>query len=106
MGQLLLILFLAHKSIELTVTPRVCQAPCDIRLTVRIEPHPDNRAWRWVVDGPMYSASVQQLDGADAPVTQPHQWVKSLSPGDYEIRAEVWGAEKVQGVAVTTVLVQ
>ena len=106
MGPFLLIILLTHRPIELTVTPRVCQAPCDIRLTVRIEPHPDNRAWRWVVDGPMYSASVQQLEGEQAPRTQVFRWVKGLSVGDYTIRAEVWAAEKLRGAAVTTVLVQ
>ncbi len=58
-----------------------------LTLLVKIEPHPDNRTLRVVLDSSaFYRASYIQIDGASA---RRHHWVtwKTLPPGDYCIDA-------------------
>ena len=100
-----LILLLALHPIAVVVTPRVCAAPCDLRITVTIEPNPANR-WYAValMDGDLVlDSSVQELD-ADSPRTQPFLWFKDIPPGDYQHTAVLYQEREV-GRAQQTVLV-
>ena len=81
---------LAHAPIELRVDPHFCLAPCDVRVIVRVDPHPDNRWWILQIDGPMIQGSMHQMEGEATPATQEAVWYRSLPEGDYQVTAVVY----------------
>ncbi len=88
---LLLAYLLSHPPvIALAVTPLVCRAPCDVRITVTVEPHSANRWFILQLDGTMFQGTMKQLDGDHSPKTQPAIWFKDLPAGEYEIIAVVY----------------
>ena len=65
-------------------------APCTVVLRVRVEPKAENRSVEVTLTSPDFSsASLQQLDGLQAPKTQRQQTYPDLPRGEYEIRAIV-----------------
>lgn len=77
--------------ITVQVTPQVCLAPCVVTVRVRVEPHPDNRAYWIVVDGGdlYYTSTVWQLDGDHAAVTQSERRYRLTAAGRYTVAAGV-----------------
>ena len=76
-----------HGAIKLSISPKRCIVSCDVRIDVRIEPHPDNRWWTVELDGPVFRSSTQQLNGEQSPKTQAPMWINRLPMGSYEVRA-------------------
>lgn len=77
---------LATPSLQLDVYPRVCGAPCTLRVTIRVDPQPDNRHLVVTVVGDRYeSGSVIDLEGADAPRTHVLPLYRELPSGQYEV---------------------
>lgn len=75
-----------HKPLELRVTPHTCQAPCSIRIIVRVEPDPANRYVALVLDGPNFAtSSVIPLNGDQSPPTQDAKWFKDIPKGEYSL---------------------
>lgn len=99
-------LLLAFAPMAVQVSPHVCLAPCEVRIVVTIEPHPDNRKFTVELAGPMYQATEHQLDGDDEPRTQPPIWFKGLVAGDYDIVAKVYQSLGQSGSAATMVSVR
>ena len=79
-----------HRPVELALNTHACFAPCDLRISVRIEPHLLNRWWVLEVDGGMFDSSAKQLDGDHSPATQPEIWYRELGPGNYDVVAVVY----------------
>lgn len=80
----------SSRSLQLSIVPHVCQAPCDVRLVATIDPHPNNRWWVLEADGPMFQGTQIMLDGLSSPRTQPAIWFKGLSAGEYLIVAVLY----------------
>jgi len=78
-------------------------APCTVRLRVRVEPKAENRSVTVTLDSPdFYRRSVHELEGDQAPATQPEQTYPDLPRGSYEIRAVVTRPPQKDVHAVTT----
>lgn len=97
------ILSLAHGSaaddrLRIDVSPRISQAPAQVRIRATVTPSAQNRALRVVADsGDFFRSSVLTLDGADAaPVTE--MSFKNLPGGEYEVTVTLLDA---QGHATT-----
>src|ERR1700693_6595109 len=85
MNLLILMAVLIARLTFLSVAPRVCQAPCDVRIVVQVVPNVDNRWLVVQVDGPQFGGSTMQLEGDHAPLTQPAIWFKALPAGHYDV---------------------
>ena len=73
------------------------------RITLTVEPHPDNRNLCWSYDsGEVYSSSCWKLAGADAPRTTT-KVVEYLKQGVYVVAIEVLRADGTRKVATTKI---
>lgn len=76
--------------IRLDVQPRVCFAPCSVRVRVQVTPEEDNRKLVVRMSGERYESSSEvQLEGKDSPKTFPFFWFKDLPSGVYAVEAFV-----------------
>lgn len=78
--------------------------PADLRVIVRIDPHPDNRQYSIAIVGDSFAtASTLPLNGDQAPATQSAAWYRSLPAGQYEVTATVVRLTGVAGTVKVTV---
>jgi hypothetical protein len=83
--------------LSLSVTPSVCLSPCEIRATVRIEPHADNRRLVLTADSERFRrSSATSLEGAAAARTHVRTF-RRLPAGTYvvTVRLERSGADAI-----------
>jgi hypothetical protein len=75
----------AESRLRIEVTPRISQAPAQVRIRAIVTPSVENRGLRVVADsGEFFRSSYLPLDGADAaPVTDTN--FKNLPGGEYEV---------------------
>jgi hypothetical protein len=74
--------------ISISVSPTVCNAPCSIRVTLKVEPAEDNERVILEIDGDNYSR-VSDMDYSNGGPKTVQIWYKDLPGGDYEIRASL-----------------
>jgi hypothetical protein len=79
------------ESVSVKAEPKFSLRRSDIRLTARVEPDPDNRMLRLIIEGPQYMAQDEQLEGEDAPKVR-QRWFKSVPPGNYTAVAVLFRA--------------
>jgi hypothetical protein len=75
--------------VQISVSPAICFAPCPVKLRVRVEPDPQNRALAvtaWC-DGDAVRSSAYQVDGT-SPITHWIEW-RGLPACAYMIGARV-----------------
>ena len=93
--------------IALAVRPGVCQAPCDIRLTLRVEQERDNAYVLLEIKGTNYSRT-SYIDYSNGGPRTTEIWYKSLPAGEYEILATLHkhdGKSWVAGTAKSRITV-
>ena len=75
----------AESRLRIEVTPRISQAPAQVRIRAIVTPSVENRGLRVVADsGEFFRNSYLPLDGADAaPITDTR--FKNLPGGEYEV---------------------
>jgi hypothetical protein len=75
----------AESRLRIEVTPRISQAPAQVRIRAIVTPSVENRGLRVVADsGEFFRSSYLPLDGADAaPITDTS--FKNLPGGEYEV---------------------
>ena len=75
----------ADSRLRIEVTPRISQAPAQVRIRAIVTPSVENRGLRVVADsGEFFRSSYLPLDGADAaPITDTS--FKNLPGGEYEV---------------------
>lgn len=86
---LLLNTILAAPAVTLTARPYFQFAPGYIRLTLTIERDARNRAYCVIYEGSYSGQTCRQLDGAEAPRTQPLIELKDLPAGKYSAVAKI-----------------
>lgn len=108
-------LLLAHTPpITVAVAPLVCAAPCDVRVTVSIEPNGANRWFVVQMDaasdcvGTCFQGTMKQLDGDKSPKTQPAIWFKEMGRGVFEVTVTLYRNQgrTEAGRVTATVLIQ
>lgn len=74
--------------LTLKVFPWVCNRPCTVRVMVQVDPNVENRHLVVTANGDnYYSSSTIDLDGENAPYTQPFFWFNELPSGVYRVDA-------------------
>lgn len=75
----------ADDRLRIEVTPRISQAPAQVRIRAIVTPSAENRGLRVIADsGEFFRSSYLPLDGADAaPITDTS--FKNLPGGEYEV---------------------
>lgn len=75
----------ADDRLRIEVTPRISQAPAQVRIRAIVTPNAENRGLRVAADsGEFFRSSYLPLDGADAaPITDTS--FKNLPGGEYEV---------------------
>jgi hypothetical protein len=75
----------ADSRLRIEVTPRISQAPAQVRIRAIVTPSADNRGLRIVADsGEFFRSSYLTLDGADAaPINETS--FKNLPGGEYDV---------------------
>jgi len=75
----------ADDRLRIEVTPRISQAPAQVRIRAVVTPSAENRGLRVIADsGEFFRSSYLPLDGADAaPITDTS--FKNLPGGEYEV---------------------
>lgn len=82
------LLLLMGDRLTVQVSPRVCFAPCTVRVRVQADRHPENRQVTVEVAGERYeSTSAVLMDGDASPRTLPYFWFRDLPPGLYRVEA-------------------
>lgn len=89
----------AGSSLSLKVTPRTSFEPTRLKVTVRIEAHPDNRALRIAADsGSFYRSSDVPLEG-DAAAPLQVVFFDRMPAGQYQLTAQLRGTRGVRAFA-------
>jgi len=94
---------LAAELITMQIAPRMCQEPCDFRLTIKVEPAVDNDSLVIQVEAPD-SSFYRRTDvplGPRSPKTQ-EIWYKNVPGGTYTITAMLIKHDAKTWVAGTT----
>jgi len=89
----------APPSIRVSVSPRVALTMATLKVTTRITPHFDNRAFcvALVLDGDAVRRVCFQLEGDGAAITYVTEWREVMEPGDYMVVADLYrGTERVK----------
>lgn len=75
--------------IEMRVMPQVCGHPCYVRITVRVDRHPDNRHLVLIIEDPTeyYRSTDIQLNGDQAPIIQRPYEQDNIPAGSFTITA-------------------
>jgi len=83
----------ADGRLRIEVTPRISQAPAQVRIRAIVTPSAENRGLRIVADsGEFFRSSYLALDGADAaPITETS--FKNLPGGEYEVSVTLVDAQ-------------
>ena len=83
----------ADSRLRIEVSPRISQAPAQVRIRAMVTPSADNRGLRIVADsGDFFRSSYLSLDGADAaPITETS--FKNLPGGEYEVSVTLVDAQ-------------
>jgi len=82
----------AEDRLRIDVTPRISQAPAQVRIPL-VTPNAENRALRVVADsGDFFRSSLLTLDGADAALVNEMSF-KNLPGGEYEVTVTLLDAE-------------
>ena len=99
-------LYMDARPLAITVeSGRMQFEPAYIRLRVRVEPHPDNRALAVGIVGPDFeTSSLEQLDGDKAPITRWRDF-KDVPAGEYQAIAHIVRVDGSEDVAQDTVTV-
>ena len=80
-----LLSLLLSSSLILGVRPQIAQAPTGVWITIRIEPHQDNRTLSVNLESDQFSTgSLWTLNGTAAPRFHQRQFL-DLPAGDYEV---------------------
>ena len=75
----------AADRLRIEVSPRISQAPAEVRIRAIVMPSAENRGLRVVADsGDFFRSSYLPLDGADAPPITDTSF-KNLPGGEYEV---------------------
>jgi hypothetical protein len=75
----------ADNRLRIEVSPRISQAPAQVRIRAMVSPNAENRGLRIVADsGDFFRSSYVTLDGADAASTNEMSF-KNLPGGEYEV---------------------
>ena len=90
------------RPLTIQVTPRFAFAPASVRVTVRVQPHPDNSGVYVTASG--YRSSFIQLEGDAAPITNYIEW-RSVPAGDYVVTASLISNVAILAHATTTLRV-
>lgn len=104
---LLALLLSAHNVISVKVNPRVCNTPCKVLISVRIQPHEVNESVVIYAEGPNYSRASEIPVNATA--TSASREFTFPAAGEYIIVAGLFrhdGKTWLAGKDETTVLVQ
>ncbi len=80
----------AGEPFAMSVYPEFSFAPATLRITVRVDPNADNRAFELIADsGAFFRSSVVTLEGERGPKTSTFEF-RGLPAGDYEIRGTLY----------------
>lgn len=102
---LLLYGFLALRPVTIDLSTHHAFEPAFVRVTVRVEPNPDNRNLRVEADGLSYRSSDIGLEGETAPLVHRIEW-RAMPAGEYAVRALVTdSAQKIIARDATTLKV-
>jgi hypothetical protein len=83
----------ADDRLRIEVSPRISQAPAQVRIRAMVTPNAENRGLRIVADsGDFFRSSYLALDGADAALTTETSF-KNLPGGEYEVTVMLIDAE-------------
>lgn len=89
----------AESDLSIKVSPQYCAEPCLIRVQVRLEPHPDDRALVIEADnGEYFRSSLVQLPGDRGPSIHTLT-LKSLPAGRFSIRVMLSRTDGVEALA-------
>jgi hypothetical protein len=90
----------AGERITMKVSPAVAFAPANLIVRAMIVADADNRAVEIIAESPdFYRSSMVQLDGDKAARTSNFEF-RSLPPGTYEVRANLFGTRGEQRATV------
>lgn len=92
-------------AITLSLSHSVSPQPASFRARVQIQPHPDNRWWCVVFDGPEYKRSCRELEGVGSPRTFT-VWFNNLSGGEYAAVAELYRVTEGEPKTIRSALVR
>ena len=83
----------AESRLRIEVSPRISQAPAQVRILAIVTPSAENRGLRITADsGDFFRSSYLALDGADAaPITETS--FKNLPGGEYEVTVALIDSE-------------
>ncbi len=104
---LLLAWLLLAKPVDVTVSPRVCIAPCNATLRIRIEAHDANAILRVLVDGANYSRYSEIGLSPNSPTVFERPY-KGLPAGEYAVVVDLVrhdAGDWIAGRAETTLVV-
>lgn len=83
----------ADSALRIEVTPRISNAPAQVRIRAMVAPNAENRGLRIVADsGDYYRSSTLPLDGDNAALITETSF-KNLPGGEYEISVAVLDAQ-------------
>jgi hypothetical protein len=86
----------AGEQITMKVSPAVAFAPANLVVRTTVLADPDNRAIEIIADSEdFYRSSMIQLEGDHAARTTQFEF-RSLPPGTYEVRANLYGSNGAQ----------
>jgi len=95
----------ASDVVKMRLRGRVYMEPADVRVTIAVEPHAQNRWLRIEADGEqMLRASELMLAGAQEKRTHIVEF-KNLPAGHYTLRARVSSADAVRGLVTEELIV-
>jgi methionine-rich copper-binding protein CopC len=93
------------RRLRIEVSPRVSQAPAEVRIRAIVTPSAENRALKVVADsGDYFRSSYISLDGADSASVTVTSF-KNLPTGQYEISVTLIDADGEQEVDRRTLMV-
>ena len=95
----------AGSALEMRMSVVVRGAPADLRLTLHVEPHPDNRVLAIEADGEdLFTSSEIRLTGESE--KRFHEvWFRSFPPGTYIVRATLYSSGGVRATATNRFVV-
>lgn len=95
----------AREVVEILIHGRYFTEPATVRFTVAVEPDAQNRTLRIEADSPdLFRASDVALNGASEKRLHTITF-KNLSAGYYTLRAQVFSAREVRGMATHEVVI-
>jgi hypothetical protein len=96
---------LAGELVEIRLRGHYFSEPATVQITVAVEPDAANRVLRIEADGDRLYRSTELTLSGDADKRLHTVEFKNLPAGEYELRAEVLGADSVRGMATQELVV-